>query len=77
VSLIAPMSPTSPRRPPMADLDRYDLDESYMGECPLCGGSMYDDGEHKKIAGELAHKACVEEAEEELNAMEMDWSQSE
>lgn len=57
----------------MADLDRYDLDSSYIGECPICGGSMYDEGEHAKVAGELVHKACKDEIEEEMSYMEMDW----
>lgn len=52
-----------------ADLDRYDIDGSYIGPCPICEGDMFDDGEHRRIAGELVHRACYDEI-----ADEMDWA---
>jgi len=57
----------------MADLDRYDLDDRYLGPCLLCEGDMWDDGDNDWLGKEYVHRVCKEEAEREYAEMLGEW----
>jgi len=65
----------------MADLDRLDTDDRYMGDCSACGESVYVDpllGEREhRVGRDLVCTECYREYEERMQewATDYDWSQ--